>query len=86
MIHDLKTWPEYFEEVRKGTKEFEIRKYDRPFKVGDTLVLREYYSLLKRYTGKAIQVRVSYILYGPGFGIEPGYCIMSIGNQEKLKS
>ncbi|WP_414730659.1 DUF3850 domain-containing protein [Bacillus badius] len=37
--HDLKIWTEYFQEVQKGNKNFEIRKKDRNFKVGDTIFL-----------------------------------------------
>ncbi|MGE3757358.1 MAG: DUF3850 domain-containing protein [Pseudobdellovibrionaceae bacterium] len=40
--HYLKTWPQYFEHVRKRTKKFEYRKNDRDFKFGDTVVLQEW--------------------------------------------
>jgi hypothetical protein len=44
MIHDLKTWPSDFDAILSGTKTHEARKADRPFKVGDTLRLREWKS------------------------------------------
>ncbi len=41
MIHELKTWSAYFNEVFMGHKTFEVRKADRDFKVGDKLILIE---------------------------------------------
>ncbi len=38
-VHHLKTWPQFFEQSRAGVKPFEVRKNDRPFKVGDIIVL-----------------------------------------------
>lgn len=38
-IHDLKLDDNYFNDVEKGKKKFEIRKNDRGFQVGDVLKL-----------------------------------------------
>jgi len=62
MIHELKTWPEYYHEVEKGNKTFEIRMNDRNYQVGDTLILREYNPFWQSYTGKCMAVIVTYIL------------------------
>ena len=42
MIHFLKTWPQYFEQIRLKRKTFEIRKDDRGFMLGDQLCLEEW--------------------------------------------
>lgn len=42
MIHDLKCWPEFFQDVKDGTKTFELRKNDRNYQVRDILHLREW--------------------------------------------
>ncbi len=82
--HELKTWPPYFEAVLEGRKTFEIRRDDRGFGVGDTLLLKEWDprgSLTDfggRYTLREIRCRVTHIVPGGQFGIEPGTCVMAI--------
>jgi len=78
MIHELKIHPEYFEQVIKGKKKFEIRKNDRDYKVYDWLELNEYDPIKQEYTGRNTKMMVTYILHGGQFGIEEGYCVMSI--------
>lgn len=77
-VHELKTWPEMFWNSYHGIKNFEYRKNDRDFKRYDQLLLREYDPDRDVYGGQMLLVFVSYILYGPNFGIPAGYCVMSI--------
>jgi hypothetical protein len=65
-IHDLKTWPIFFQAVWEGKKRFEVRKNDREFGMGDELHLLEYDPMLKIYTGRYVTATVYYIckLYG----------------------
>lgn len=79
MIHELKTWPEFFEAVLNGNKTFEVRRDDRGFSVGDILHLKEYDISLNRYTGRELAKTVTYILRGGKFGIEVGYVVMGLG-------
>ena len=82
MIHELKTWPLLFNDILTGVKVFEIRKADRPFKIADELVLREYDPTNEKYTGREISKTVIYIL--DSFpGIETGYVIMGLSYGEK---
>lgn len=79
IIHELKTWPEYFEEVFAGRKTFEVRQNDRGFNVGDQLFLREYDPETKCYTGRELTRTVTYILRGRDFtGIHDGTIVMAI--------
>lgn len=82
--HELKTLPVYFDAVKDGLKPFEVRKNDRGFQTGDTLILRKWgplpgHSSPSRYfDDKPIRCVVTWILQGGQFGIEPGYCVMGI--------
>lgn len=79
--HELKTWPEFFEEIITGGKTFELRKDDRgatPFRVHDTLHLREWRPIDKKYTGRETWARVTYLMCGPAFGLQPGWVCMAI--------
>lgn len=77
MIHGLKIAPEYFDAVRRGVKNFELRKNDRDFKVGDYLALNEWDG--EAYTGRSELVKVIYAM-NPNdiMNSAGGYLIMSI--------
>jgi len=76
--HELKTWPEYFEEVMRGNKTFEVRRNDRDFKIGDLLLLKEWVAENQEFTGRYKFCVVNYILPGGKFGIGKDYVVMSI--------
>ena len=75
--HSLKTWPKPFAALKRGTKRFEFRKNDRGFRVGDVLCLCEYLPRARRFTGRDLAFRVTYILRS-GFGLPKGYVVMSL--------
>jgi len=75
MVHELKILPNYFKDVLLGKKTFEIRKNDRDYGVGDTLILKEWD---KEYTGREIEKEVSYILTDESGYVLTGHIIMSI--------
>lgn len=78
MIHELKTWPQYFNQIASGRKRFEVRRADRNFQIGDILFLKEWDPGTDNYTGRFFKRYVTYILEGGSFGIERGYCILSL--------
>lgn len=80
--HDLKILPEYYEKVLSREKRFEIRKDDRNFKVSDILNLREYDG--ENFTGRSSLYIVTYKLDGGAYGLENGYCILSISPYNEL--
>ncbi len=78
MIHMLKINQKYFDDIVAGRKTFEVRRDDRGYDNGDTLVLQEYDCEAEDYTGNTAQVRVMYMLDDDLDGIEDGYCVMGI--------
>jgi hypothetical protein len=76
-VHHLKTWPEYFQEVYNQRKTFEVRKADRPYRVGDELLLREWDPEQEGYTGRDCARTITYILDHPSF-VKEGFVILAI--------
>lgn len=75
--HELKTVSPFFEAIGNG-KTFEVRKHDRDFQVGDTLVLN-HYSPITGYKGESKVVRVTYILtHGEFDGVAKGYVVLGL--------
>lgn len=84
-VHDLKTWPEFYDALLAGSKNFELRNDDRGFEVGDELCLREWNPRTEQYSGRKTARMVSYILeHHPDagcaatFGLRPGYVILGL--------
>ncbi len=81
--HVLKTWPAFWEAVARGDKNFEVRKDDRAFQTGDTLVL-EYFDPERPpqdWQGiyrEPLERVVTFVLPGGQFGIAPGFVVMGL--------
>jgi len=79
-VHELKTWPTFYQAIVDGIKPFELRNDDRDFQVGDVLLLREFDLNVQKYTGRKACRLVTYKLESASFcGIENGWCIMGLG-------
>lgn len=73
MLHELKTYPKYFQETIEGNKPFEIRKNDRNFQVGDVLLLKEWDNI-----GREVGAMVRYILDDKFIGLAEGYVALGL--------
>ena len=78
MRHELKIWPKFFDLVRRGRKPFEVRRDDRGFQEGDTLLLREYDPDDDGYTGRELTCLVTCVVAGVDVGVKSGYVVMGI--------
>jgi len=82
MIHTLKAWPAAFRAVKNGTKTHEIRVADRPYAVGDSLLLHEWDNVTGAYTGYLCLVEVTFITPGGEWGLPDNLCVMSIRKEK----
>lgn len=86
--HKLKLPEPYFTEVLEGRKTFEVRRNDRGFQRGDTLVMWDVTSCdcdspTCPRVRPAIERRVSFVFSGDpslrdGGGILPGYVVLAL--------
>ena len=77
--HELKTVQPHFNNILLGWKTFEIRKNDRDFKNGDTVILKEYDAQNNFFSGRKVTAEIENVITDfPG--LEPGYCIFSLLN------
>lgn len=59
---EKKAWPEIFEKVLSGEKQFDLRLADREYRVGDILVLKEWNPKTKEYTGRTLEKEITFVL------------------------
>lgn len=88
----MKCWPDFFDATERGDKTFEIRKNDRGFQRGDTLILRKWDPEQRAYIPKGargpsdraddpkaadtLRCTITYVLNSNI--MESGYVVMSI--------
>ena len=90
-VHELSTWPTYWDAVGRDEKLFEVRENDRFFQAGDIVELIRLMD--DRYGSpydldhsggdhfgrpKKLRFRVGPVLQGGQFGIEARYCVFSL--------
>jgi hypothetical protein len=83
-VHELKCWPVYFQDVRSGRKNFEVRENDRGFRVGDVLRLREW-DPSRGYSGEEERRVVTYVLES-GLFVAEGYVVLALAEPGRSTS
>lgn len=74
-VHDIKSWPESFTAILTGRKRFEVRRFDRPYRTGDQVLLHEWDPLVD-YTGRKATYLIGFIQHGPP--MPPGWCAFEL--------
>lgn len=79
-IHDLKVWIEYYPDLERQDKPFELRKNDRDFQKGDFLNLLPFDKIRDSQLQIGRQLaKVTYVLKDvPEFGLNDGYAILGL--------
>lgn len=76
MTHRVKIKKEYASAYYEGLKPWEIRKNDRDYKVGDIIE----FEIIDH--GGIYQREITYLFEGGQYGLEEGYCIMTLSGYE----
>jgi Domain of unknown function (DUF3850) len=78
LVHELKTWPEFFKSVASGDKSFEIRRDDRDFRVGDLLLLREWDPVTRAYSGRELHRQIKYMTGRGDTWVKEGFVVLGL--------
>lgn len=83
-IHELKVLPDWYSLSRNLAKNFEIRKNDRYFEVGDYIILTREPGNIGPVVFERLVRQITYVLRDCEFpeGIAKGYCILGLGPVE----
>jgi len=80
MKHELKILQKYAELHLTNRKFWEIRKFDRDYKKGDSID----FTICDNETGESLvgtqkyNRNIDYVFLGGVYGLEEGYCILSV--------
>lgn len=76
--HELKCWPEAFANVIAGVKRHEVRVFDRPYKPGDQVTLREWIPDGTGYTGRTSAWVIGHVTYPGEWGLPHNVGVFSL--------
>ena len=82
--HTLKVQPPYFDALVDGTKTFEVRRNDRAYQKGDTVILVAYNGIYRDSAHpQPIRRAITFVYSGdPRFGEWPsGMVVLGLGNE-----
>ena len=80
MQHDLKIDSRWWLDVVDRKKTFEVRKHDRDYRKGDSLLLRSGETFDGRwiYDGRTVIKKIEYILEGGEHGLAKGFSVLGL--------
>lgn len=85
MRHMVKSWSMFYRDIEKGIRTSDIRLNDRRYAIGDILELNEFDPVAFIYTGKKMDVEITYIQTNKSnpcaisqFALHDDYAVLSI--------
>lgn len=82
--HYLKSWPQFFKDIRAGSRTHELRRNDRDFRIGDWVRLQEFDPQTSEYTGQELTGEITSMTSFAqpcavsGEALNADFCILSI--------
>lgn len=76
-VHHLKAWTPMFREIKYGKRDFDVRKNDRDYKVGDTLILNDFDPVKEKFTGDWAPRLITFKFDNKQF-VKEGYVILGL--------
>jgi hypothetical protein len=86
-VHQLKIDYVFWHDLVSEKKTAELRKDDRGYQVGDVLVLKAFVLDAEDYEHETPEETriVTHIVQGGQYGIEAGYCMLSMAKPEHVE-
>jgi hypothetical protein len=88
VMHEVKIWPDPFKAVWLGLKEYELRKDDRNYSIGDLLRLQEFVppramcqghvTVTGEFTGNWMLAVITHKTPGGSWGLPKDMCVLGI--------
>ena len=77
-IHELKSCPDQFECLAKKEMRHDVRRFDRDFRAGDWVMLREWDPAVGNYTGNQVFREITHITAPGTFGLPDDIGVLSL--------
>lgn len=79
--HELKIWPDHFEDIENGKKPFDVRYNDRNYLPGELLYLREWNPNGTGYTGRECTKKITHVMRSDhriGVGLRDEFVVLGL--------
>lgn len=60
-LHRIKSWPDSFRAIVSGEKPFDVRRFDRDYKVGDYVQIHQFDPTNDVFMGESVYRRISHM-------------------------